>query len=240
MIETIEKEKTETKVFAQELKLDQLVWIFLIGSVLGTVYEEILCLFQFGEWQSRRGLIYGPVNPVYGAGFVLLVVLLHRFKKVHNLILVGGFVGGLFEYTIWALQRAFFKTESWNYKSFIYINGKQVLQGLFWGGTSLFHAIGWGIVSALALKILYPFILHQLAKIPPHIGHKLTIGFIIFFLLDSLISLVALKRQEARHICAETMQCQEPNFFEKLIDTIYNDDFLKLIYPNMTLELESE
>ncbi len=235
----MEEKIKETKSFAQELNIDQIVWIFLIGSVIGTIYEEILCLFQFGEWQSRRGLIYGPVNPVYGVGFVLLVLTLHKIKKTYNLILVGGIVGGFFEYAVWALQRAFFKTESWNYKTPWYINDRPLFEELYWGGTSFFHALGWGILAMFGMKIIYPYILRQLAKIDYKIGHVLTIVIIVFISLDSLITMMALKRQEMRHLCENNSdQCKLPNALDRLLDRIYTDEYIELIFPNMNYDLE--
>ena len=39
-------------------------WIFIIGSILGYIFEMIVVLFQKGFFESRQGLIYGPFTPV--------------------------------------------------------------------------------------------------------------------------------------------------------------------------------
>lgn len=63
----------ETK-FAEGLCLKKLFFVFLIGSVIGSLYEEILFLVQHlmatGElaWSLRRGVIWGPFNVIYGFG----------------------------------------------------------------------------------------------------------------------------------------------------------------------------
>ena len=41
--------------------LEELViifWIFIIGSILGYIFEMIVVLFQKGYFESRQGLIY--------------------------------------------------------------------------------------------------------------------------------------------------------------------------------------
>ena len=68
-----QKEKTE-KIFAQGFCYDKLFFVFLIGGIAGTYYEEILhfikVLVKYGrvEWVARQGVIYGPFNPVYAIG----------------------------------------------------------------------------------------------------------------------------------------------------------------------------
>ena len=43
-----------------------LFWLFVIGSIVGYIYEMIVVLVQKGYFESRQGLIYGPFTPIYG------------------------------------------------------------------------------------------------------------------------------------------------------------------------------
>ena len=52
-------------------------WIFIIGSVLGYIFEMIVALFQKGFFESRQGLIYGPFTPVYGIGGIVYYIVLN-------------------------------------------------------------------------------------------------------------------------------------------------------------------
>ena len=71
-------------VFAEGYSGKKLFLIFVIGSVIGVLYEEILNLvkiyFATGDivWELRRGVLYGPFNPLYGLGAVLVVYLLAK------------------------------------------------------------------------------------------------------------------------------------------------------------------
>ena len=56
------------------------ILIFLIGSLIGWIYEEIF-YFVTENTISNRGFFYGPYLPVYGFGSVILMVTLKKIKK---------------------------------------------------------------------------------------------------------------------------------------------------------------
>ena len=63
--------------------LEELViifWIFIIGSILGYIFEMIVVLFQKGYFESRQGLIYGPFTPVYGIGGIAYYITFKLIK----------------------------------------------------------------------------------------------------------------------------------------------------------------
>ena len=72
--------------FAHGLNFYKLVWIFIIGCIIGFVVETIWCYVQYGHFESRKGLIYGPFSPVYGFGGVLLTLSLYRLRERNGLL----------------------------------------------------------------------------------------------------------------------------------------------------------
>ncbi len=56
-------------------------WLFIIGSILGYIFEMIVVLFQKGYFESRQGLIYGPFTPVYGIGAIIYYLILRKIIK---------------------------------------------------------------------------------------------------------------------------------------------------------------
>lgn len=58
-------------------------WIFIIGSIIGYIYEMIVVLLQKGYFESRQGLVYGPFTPVYGIGGIAYYTAF-RFIKTRN------------------------------------------------------------------------------------------------------------------------------------------------------------
>ena len=75
------------KKFAEGMCFYKVFWIFLFGCVFGAYYEEILNLvvhYHYHHevvWQLRRGVIYGPISPIYGFGAVLMILALGRKKR---------------------------------------------------------------------------------------------------------------------------------------------------------------
>ncbi len=58
------------KAFAKKLCFSKFFVCFLVGSLLGSLQEEILYFFQHGKWTIRHDLIYGQFSSLYGFGFV--------------------------------------------------------------------------------------------------------------------------------------------------------------------------
>ena len=75
-------------------------WLFIIGSILGYIFEMIVVLFQKGYFESRQGLIYGPFTPVYGIGAIIYYLILNNIKKDNKIkiFFITAILGGITEY----------------------------------------------------------------------------------------------------------------------------------------------
>lgn len=207
--------------FADGVCFSKLFWIFFLTSIFGVIFETIYCLFTKNCLESRQGLIYGPFNPVYGFGAILMTIILQRFrgKNIIYLFLASAIIGGVFEYLCSLFQENVFGTISWDYSSTpINIHGR----------TNIILIITWGILGALWIKFAFPFVSKMIEKINPKFGNPLTVVFAIFMCLNLAISGLAVARQaDRRNGIVAT------NSFLEVIDRTYSDDFLKTIYPNM-------
>ena len=227
MRENLKKLFKNDKVFAKGICFEKLFIIFLIASVIGSLYEQILNLLlvysRTGEivWECRQGVIYGPFNVIYGFGAVLIIYLLADKKhKWYETILYGSLLGGGIEYLIGFLQETFTQTISWNYShKLLNINGRITLE----------YMLLWGILSFLLVRYLYPFLSKIIEKIPYNLGYLLTRILFIFMIINILISWGAIIRQSFRrnNIPAFTPVGE---FFDKH----YNDEFLAKYFPNMS------
>ena len=126
----------DKKVFAKGYSFKKLFLIFVIGSIFGALYEQILNLIttylQTGNlvWELRRGVIYGALG------------------------------GGAFEYLISFLQETFTYTVSWDYSDhFLNINGRTTIPFmLVWGFFALvFVKIVYPFLSEQIEKIPIKF-----------------------------------------------------------------------------------
>lgn len=216
------------KKFAEGICFYKLFWVFLLGSIFGAYYEQILNLFIHYYyhhelvWQLRRGVIYGPISPIYGAGAVLFTILLLRKKKSNGRIfLEGALIGGTFEYLISFLQETFLGTISWDYsEEFLNINGR----------TTIPYMIVWGMLALLFAKVVYPTISRIIESFPAKFGRIFTITLLVLLSFDFIVSWGALFRQTLRHKGYEPI-----SFVGEFFDTYYGDDVLRKYYTNMKI-----
>lgn len=204
-------------IFAEGFCLKKIFWVFLFGCVFGCVFEMITHFLQHGEWVSRRGLIYGPLNPVYGIGAVLFT-LLTKQKNIMLIFISGALLGGSFEYICSLIQEYIFGTISWDYShKFLNIGGR----------TSLFYMVCWGILSVIFVKLIYPPFSNWIEKFPVKFGNILTLILLALVVLDCTISILACHRHDERR------HNEEPsNQFEVFLDKTYPDERLAKIFEN--------
>lgn len=210
-----------TDSFAYGMGFYKLVWIFIIGCLMGCVLEMLWCYAHNGYFESRSGVLYGPLNPVYGFGAVLLSMLLWRIRDYNSLLifLASAVIGAAFEYGCSWFQEVVFHTVSWEYS-----NSPLNLHGR----TNVQFAICWGLLGLVFVQHTLPYLSNLIELIPNRIGRWLTWLFVIFMVFDLFISAAAVRRQTERRMGREAQ-----NAFAVFLDEHYDDDYLKKIYPNM-------
>ncbi len=227
--EATEKTELSRAKFAEGLCFKKLFMIFLIGSVFGTVYEDLLIYWQTfqatgtGVWMLHRGVIYGPFNVVYGFGAAVMCwVLLRKAYNNWQIFGLAAVLGGVVEYAVSFLQEFFTHTTSWDYTgSFLSINGR----------TTVPIMIFWGFLGILLVKVVYPFCSNLIEKIPPQVGNPLFNVLLVLMIFDMLISWSAIIRQTLRH-----NQIPPYTPVGEFLDRHYDDQFLRKYFPNMVHE----
>lgn len=211
-----------------KLTKEKCLFIFIIGCIAGTIYEDLLEGFTnlnstgIFSFNVHRGVIYGPLNIVYGAGAVLMVLLLKNDKLWYKIYLKGMLIGGAFEYLTSYLQETFIGSISWDYSDLPFnLNGR----------TALSIMLIWGFACVLLMKIVYPFISRLLDKIPINIMNTLYCVLVVLLILDILISWTALGRQYLRHKGHRPL-----TFIGEFYDNYYTDEFLKKYFANMKFD----
>ena len=68
--------KEKEKNFAEGLCFKKFFLLFVLGSFVGSFYEEIVFFVQYKEWTVRHDLLYGPFSTLYGFGEIKKEVLL--------------------------------------------------------------------------------------------------------------------------------------------------------------------
>lgn len=218
----------ETSAFLPERthirdSFSKLVWIFLLMSFVGLVGETLQHYFAFNEWESRPGFIWGPLSPIYGTAAVLLTLILEPFQKKNPIVLIaiGAIVGGGLEYfASWAME-TFGGIVAWSYLNNPFN---------FDGRTDLFHALVWGTLGTLWVKIGLPLCEKGFSfiNLKSKVFQFLTAALSVFLVLNIVMTICVLVRTDDR---ASGVPPQ--NAFEQYIDYAYPTDMLQKRFHNM-------
>ncbi len=217
----IDMEESKSKSFACGLNFYKLFLIFFIGSFMGVVIETAWCLLKNGYIESRAGLVIGPFNLLYGVGAVALTAALYRFRNNRKWIsFAGGMaVGSAVEYACSFLQEAVFGSRSWDYSSMPFnLNGR----------ICLLYSVFWGVLGAVWVKTLYPWVARFILKIPNKAGKTVCLVLLVFFVLDALLTLLCVWRWSQRMAFVPAS-----NMLLELIDALFPNEKMSLIFANM-------
>ena len=209
----------KTGVFAQGCGFYKVFLLFFIGSLLGDIIETIFCRLKMGVWMSRSSLVWGPFSIVWGFAFAGVTLLLYRYKDCSEsfLFLMGTFLGGAYEYLCSVLSEIVFGKVFWDYSKMPFnLNGR----------INLLYCFFWGIATVAWFKKIYPLLSGLIEKLPIAFGTVFTWFVVVFMTLNMLMSLSALIRYDQRD-----KQVPASNGFERFLDTHYNDQKMKKIYP---------
>ena len=207
--------------FAEGINSYKLIWIFAIGCFLGYVVEMIWCYIKNGYFESRKGLVYGMFSPVYGLGAVILTIILIpvSYKSTIELFFISFVIGTVFEYICSYVQEKVFGTISWDYSDTPLNIG---------GRTNAIYGVFWGVLGVVFVSNVYPTFSRGIEAIPNNIGVPLTYLVAAFFILNVMISALAVWRREKRK-----KGFVATNILLKFLDKHYTDERLSEIYANM-------
>lgn len=139
--------------------IEHLFLMFIIFAFIGWLCEEVYC--SIGERRFvYRGMLYGPICPIYGFGAVIIIFCLYPWKDTWiRLFFASVVLTSLLEYFVsWLLEKTF-HAKWWDYSKHPFnIRGRvcllnSVLFGLL--GLALWHyaePFVYGIVYAEAIQ----------------------------------------------------------------------------------------
>lgn len=219
LLEKTEEIRKDGK-FAEGCGFYKLFWLFLIGSVLGDLFETVFCRLTAGVWMNRSSLVWGPFSVVWGIAMAAATALLHKDtdKPDRHIFFIGTFLGGTYEYVLSVLSQLVFGQIFWDYSKIPFNLG---------GRINLLFCLFWGIAAVFWLKILYPRFSALIEKIPKLPGYLLTWVLVVFMTLNIIVSGLALIRYNVRAggPAAESG-------WEHVIDTHFDDAKMQKLYPN--------
>lgn len=214
-------ENKDEKPFAFGFCFTKLFYLFLFGSMLGTLFETIWALFAEGHFEVRVGMVYGPFIPVYGGGACFLTAVLYKLYKLSDTLIfvISAVVGAGFEYFCSWFQETLFGTVSWDYSNTAFnLDGR----------TNLMYALIWGFLGLVWVRYLYPWASMLIEKIPKRAGSIITTFLIVFMLINAFMSVSATYRWTQR-----TEGVPASNSFDRYLDKHFDDDKMNFLFPHM-------
>ena len=211
----------EEEPFAFGFCFKNLFYLFLFGSMLGTLFETIWALFAEGHFEVRVGMVYGPFIPVYGGGACFLTAVLYKLYKLSDTLIfvISAVVGAGFEYFCSWFQETLFGTVSWDYSNTAFnLDGR----------TNLMYALIWGFLGLVWVRYLYPWASMLIEKIPKKAGSIITTFLIVFMLINAFMSVSATYRWTQR-----TEGVPASNSFDRYLDKHFDDDKMNFLFPHM-------
>ena len=227
-----EVRKAERQVrdeFLNHLKLGwyQIVMVFFIGSVLGLLLEEVWMFITAGVTESRVGLVWGPISPLYGVGAVLLTIVTFRLRQAHAsglvVFVVSMLVGGLLEQlTGWGME-TFLGAVSWDY-----IAGG--VPGAITKWVAVPFLFFWGALGYVWYKLIMPDLLWALG-IPTTRRKAIFVTLLsIYLIADIFMTIMCFERRAARDA-----GIPPANAFEEWVDENFNNNFMSEHFQNMVI-----
>ena len=161
-------------------KLIYWIFIFLIGSLIGWIYEEIF-YFVTENTISNRGFFYGPYLPVYGFGSVILMVTLKKIKKYPFLIFVlSMLITGILEYITGYVMYAMYKKVWWDYTGlFLNIDGYVCFRSVFTFAIGTIGLMYW----------IEPWLIKFIEKYKKT-SKYISTTFLLIFILDCVVTFI--------------------------------------------------
>lgn len=222
------------------LRLDffNLFWMFFICCILGLLLEIAwhMTVVDFGHYEDRAGLLFGPFSPIYGFGAVLVTLALNRLYNKNPVItfVVAGIVGGAFEWAVSFFMQMSFGITAWDYSDYTYFGLMPDPVAVACGGrTSTQFLIMWGILGLVWVKFFLPLMLKGINVIPWKLRYGLTVAVAALMLVDGLMTLGTLDRWFER-----TSGVEPQTSVEQFFDDNFPDSWMRARFQSMEMHTD--
>jgi len=209
-----------------------ILWVFIIYSVLGVVVELVFCLVVEGVVESRQGLLYLPLRPIYGLGGASCTVLLHHLITEPVVVFVlGMLICTAIEYAASLVMEKLSGAISWDYGDKpLNVHGRVCLQ----------YSASWGLLSLLVVYVLDPVVYSVVKALDGQIGQAILTVLLIMVALSAVLTAGALNRIARRVGALRAPPWGEPattslTSWQRLIDRLAPDVVVINTFPRMSL-----
>lgn len=166
-------------------EIHEAILFFFIYSFLGWICESIYC--SIGNKKIvNRGVLNGPICPVYGFGALITIFFLKNFQgNIMLLFIFGVLITSTLEYITGFVLEKLFSTTWWDYSNKPFnIKGRVCLK----------NSILFGVMSVVLIEIIHKNICNIVVYISDLLLAIIIIGILVCFLIDLSFTLLSLNK----------------------------------------------
>lgn len=161
------------------IQIEEYIALFFIYSFLGWLMETVGDTIRKKKFVNR-GFLIGPYCPIYGAGVLLITILLAKYNDdIWITFFMSLLICGILEYMTSYIMEKIFKARWWDYSQRKFnINGRICLETL----------IPFGIAGIFIIYVANPFLLKYINMIPDTVMHVLIGTLLVIYIVDLIVS----------------------------------------------------
>ena len=182
-----------THIAFQSVELAKAFIVFLMFSVIGWMCEVAYVGIFFEHKFVNRGMLHGPLCPIYGVGGILILELPPRLQNPVWLLFITGLIFcSLVEYMgSFALEKIF-HTKWWDYSDKkLVVKGKTILLNIN-GRICLQNSLLFGVMTVVVIKFVQPLIEKVLSYFSDIALITIANVLLAVFLVDLVITITKL------------------------------------------------
>ena len=227
------KEKIETTDIKNEKNvrtvLHNYLWYLIIFSIIGLIVETLFCFITTGHWESRKGLILGPLCPIYGVGAVVIIAILGRYKEHKlKLFVYGTILGGILEYIISFILESIYGVRFWDYSWLSWnLNGRICLR----------YSAYWGILTLIVINVLKKYIDKIVNEIKGKPRIVVDIIITIALIIDIIFTIwgISVYKRRAKETLEGKNYITNNTYIQKFENTVFSNKIMSAIFPNIQI-----
>ena len=217
------------KIDESKITFHNYLWYLIIFSILGLIIETIFCFITTGNLESRKGLILGPLCPIYGVGAVIIIFLLNRYKGHKlKLFIYGTILGGVLEYVISFILESIYGARFWDYSWLRFnLNGRICLR----------YSVYWGILTLLVINVFKKYIDKLINKIKGKPRLIVDIIVSIALVLDVIFTVwgISVYRTRAKETLDGKNYITNNTAIQRFENTVFSNEIMSSIFPNLQI-----
>lgn len=176
-----------------------LIAFFYIYAFLGWCVEIAFHALTTGHLVNR-GMLAGPVCPIYGAGMLAMILFTEPLQQSWLLTFLGAMViCTVIEFLVGFVLRALFHTQWWDYsKEPFNIAGLICLR----------FSIFWGFGGAFLIKVVHPPIRDAVVLVPPLFLAVICLALSIIMFTDLVITVRGIRHLQSQNALLFDIEAQ--------------------------------